>query len=106
SDKLDSVVFKEKYKREHESELIIFTTAEKYVRKKFKGKLPLIKELRAEQKKLNAEKDKLYGEYYYAKSELAEIDKVAKNVDEILNINKEKSVQKRDVQRKKNNELE
>ena len=52
------------------------------------------KELRAEQKKLNAEKDKLYGEYYSAKSELAEIDRVAKNVDEILNINKEKAMQR------------
>lgn len=106
ADKLESAVFKERYKREHESELIIFTAAEKYVRKKFKGNPPLIKELRAEQKKLNAEKDKLYGEYYSAKSELAEIDKVARNVDEILNINKEKAVQERDVQRKKNNELE
>jgi hypothetical protein len=106
ADKLDTVVFKEKYKREHESELIIFTAAEKYLSKRFKGKTPLIKELRAEQKKLTAEKDKLYGEYYSAKEQLAELDRVVKNVDDILNIGKEKSVQERDVQRKKNNELE
>ena len=105
ADKLDSVVFKEKYKREHESELIIFTAAEKYVRKKFKGKLPLIKELRAEQKKLNAEKDRLYGEYYSAKEQLAELDKVAKNVDFIFGLDKEKN-QEREVRRAKNNELE
>lgn len=106
ADKLDTVVFKEKYKREHESELIIFNTAEKYLTKRFKGKTPLIKELRAEQKKLTAEKDKLYGEYYSAKEQLAELDRVVRNVDEILGIDKEKSVQERDVQRKKNNELE
>lgn len=53
ADKLESVVFKEKYKREHESELIVFSAAEKYLKKRFKGgKAPLIKELRAEQKNL------------------------------------------------------
>lgn len=106
ADKLNSVVFKEKYKREHENELIIFNAAEKYLTKRFKGKTPLIEELRTEQKKLITEKDRLYGEYYAAKAELTEVDKVVKNVDEILNIGKEKSVQKRAVQRKKNNELE
>lgn len=106
ADKLNSVIFKEKYKREHESELIIFTAAEEYLAKCFKGKLPLIKELRAEQKKLNDEKNKLYGKYYSAKAELAEVDKVAKNVRDIMGLGKEKTVQERDVQRKKNNELE
>lgn len=37
ADKLESVVFKEKYKREHESELIVFSAAEKYLKKRFKG---------------------------------------------------------------------
>lgn len=106
ADKLNSVVFKEKYKREHESELIIFTAAEKYLAKRFKGKTPLIKELRAEQKKLNAEKDKLYSEYYSAKAELSELDKAIKNVRDIMGLEKEKLMQERDVQRKKNNELE
>lgn len=94
ADKLNSVVFKEKYKREHESELIIFTAAEEYLAKCFKGKLPLIKELRAEQKKLNDEKNKLYGKYYSAKAELAEVDKVVRNVQDIINLGKEKTVQR------------
>lgn len=102
ADKLESVVFKEKYKREHESELIIFTSAEKYLKKRFGGeKAPLIKELRAEQKKLYAEKDELYSSYNVAKSEIKELDNVMKNVDMILGKEKEKSVQKQ-----RTNELE
>ena len=102
ADKLEAVVFKEKYKREHESELIIFTAAEKYLKKRFGGeKAPLIKELRAEQKKLYAEKDKLYSSYNSAKSEIKELDNVMKNVDMILGKDKEKSVQKQ-----RTNELE
>lgn len=102
ADKLETVVFKEKFRREHESELIIFTAAEKYLKKKFDGgKAPLIKELRAEQKKLYAEKDKLYSSYNTTKSEIKELDTVMKNVDMILGKDKEKSVQKQ-----RTNELE
>jgi len=102
ADKLESVVFKEKFRREHESELIIFTAAEKYLKKRFGGeKAPLIKDLRAEQKKLYAEKDRLYNSYNSAKSEIKELDTVMKNVDMILGKDKEKSVQKQ-----RTNELE
>lgn len=102
ADKLESVVFKEKFRREHEGELIIFTAAEKYLKKRFGGeKAPLIKELLAEQKKLYAEKNRLYSSYNSAKSEIKELDTVMKNVDMILGKNKEKSVQKQ-----RTNELE
>lgn len=95
ADKLTSVVFKEKFRREHESELIIFFASEKYLKKRFGGeKAPLIKELRAEQKKL-------YDSYNAAKSEIKELDTVMKNVDMILGKDKEKSVQKQ-----RTNELE
>ena len=83
--KLETIVFKDKYRREHESELIIFTAAKKYLDKKIKGgKLPLIRSLRAEQKGLTAEKDKLYDEYHKAKSELSELETVKKNLDTLL----------------------
>ena len=82
---MQTVVFKERYRKEHESELIIFSAAEKYIKKHFKdGKTPLIKDLRAEQKKLLAEKDKLYNEYYSIKSEMSELQTIKKNVDTIL----------------------
>ena len=85
ADKLETVVFKDKYRREHEAELIIFEAAKKYLGKKYKdGKFPFIKSLRSEQKALYAEKDKLYEEYYKAKSELSELETVKKNLDTIL----------------------
>ena len=85
ADKLKTVVFKDKYRREHESELIIFQAAKKYLDKKYKGgKLPLIRSLRAEQKELTAEKDKLYEEYHKVKSEFSELETVKKNLDSLL----------------------
>ena len=104
ADKLETVVFKEKFRREHESELIIFTAAEKYLKKRFGGdKAPLIKELRAEQKKLYADKDRLYSSYNSAKSDIKELDMIMKNVDMILGKDKDRQ---RDVQRKRSGELE
>lgn len=85
ADKLETVVFKERYRKEHEADLIIFTAAEKYLKKRFNGgKAPLIKELRAEQKALQAEKDKLYESYYSDKSEFSELQTMKKNIDMIL----------------------
>ena len=104
ADKLQTVVFKERYRKEHESELIIFSAAEKYIKKTFKdGKTPLIKELRAEQRKLTAEKDKLYKEYYSAKSEMSELQTIKKNVDTILGKDRE---QEQSRTKKRSGELE
>ena len=90
ADKLQSVVFKEKFKREHESELILFKAAEKAVEKHFGGeKTPLIKELRAEQKQLLSEKEKLYSETNSAKSELDDLLTVQRNIDKFLGIEHE-----------------
>ena len=77
ADKLETVVFKERYRKEHEVDLIIFGAAEKYLKKRFNGgKAPLIKDLRAEQKVLLVEKYKLYESYYSEKSELSELQAV------------------------------
>lgn len=104
ADKLETVAFKERYKREHESELILFKAAEKSLRPYLKdGKLPLIKELRAEQQSLYAEKDKLYQQYGTAKSEQKELDVIMKNVDMILGRDNE---QEREAQKKRSGELE
>ncbi len=85
ADKLETVVFKERYRKEHEADLIIFGAAEKYLKKRFNGgKAPLIKDLIAEQKTLLAEKDKLYESYYSEKSEFSELQATMKNVDMIL----------------------
>ena len=85
ADKEETVVFRERYRKEHEADLIIFSASEKYLKKRFNGgKAPLIKELRAEQKALQTEKDKLYESYYSEKSELSELQTMKKNIDMIL----------------------
>ena len=59
------------------------------------GKLPLLKELRAEQRKLKAEKDKLYEKYCAERTSLSEIQDVKKNVDMILGTESGKLERKR-----------
>ena len=104
ADKLETVVFKERYRKEHEADLIIFGAAEKYLKKRFNGgKAPLIKDLRAEQKALLAEKDKLYESYYSEKSELSELQATMKNVDMILGRDK---AQEQERSKKRTGELE
>ena len=85
-EKLDSVVFKDKYRREHESEFILFNAAKQNLKVYFPDgkKLPLIKDLRAELNSLYPEKNNLYSDYYTAKNELKELDVIKKNVDMIL----------------------
>ncbi|MBO6302247.1 MAG: relaxase/mobilization nuclease domain-containing protein [Ruminiclostridium sp.] len=105
ADKLKTAVFKDKFRRENEGDLIIHDAAKRYIHERFpNGKLPLIKDLRAEEKALKAEKNKLYGSYYQSKDELSELRTAEKNLAAILGRNvteKDKT-----VQRKKNGELE
>ena len=104
ADKLETVVFKERYRKEHEADLIIFGAAEMYLKKRFNGgKAPLIKDLKAEQKALLAEKDKLYESYYSEKSELSELQATMKNVDMILGRDK---AQEQERSKKRTGELE
>ena len=104
ADKLETVVFKERYRKEHEADLIIFGAAEQYLKKRFNGgKAPLIKDLRAEQKALLAKKDKLYESYYSEKSELSELQATMKNVDMILGRDK---AQEQERSKKRMGELE
>lgn len=104
ADKAETVVFKERYRKEHEADLIIFGASEKYLKKRFNGgKAPLIKELRAEQKALQAEKDKLYESYYSDKSELSELQTMKKNIDMILG---RETSQEQERSKKRSGELE
>ena len=75
----------EKYRHEHESEFILYAAAEKSLKKSFGGgKLPLIKELRAEQKKLRAEAEKLRDEISNDKPQLDELKNMRKNIETFL----------------------
>ena len=98
------MTFKDRFRRNHESELIIFEAAEKYLSKRFKGeKVPYIKTLRAEQKALGEEKDRLYQSYDSVKAEYAELQNVKKNMDEIFGREKAQELGRR---KKRSGELE
>jgi hypothetical protein len=84
-EKLDSVVFKDKYKREHQTEFILFDAAKQSLNAHFPDKkYPLIKTLRAELSELHKEKSKLYPEYYEAKDEYKTLSMIKDNTDSIL----------------------
>ena len=105
ADKLKTAVFKDKFRRENEGDLIIHDAAERYIRKRFPdGKLPLIKSLRAEQRSLYKEKEKLYQTYHTAKDELSELQTAEKNLAALLG--RTVAEQDKTVHRKKNGELE
>ena len=102
--KLETVTFKERYKREHESELILYKAAEKALRPYMQdGKTPNIKNLRAEQQSLYDEKEALRQDLQSSRSKLNELETVKKNVDMILG--KDNS-QEREKQKKRSGELE
>ena len=63
----------------------------------------MIKELRAEQKTLQTEKDKLYERYYSDKSELSELQTMKKNIDMILGRD---TSQEQERSKKRSGELE
>ena len=66
-------------------------------------KLPLIKELRAEQKKLRSEADKLWAEIKNERPQLDELIKMKNNIDRFLNSDNQHD---RSRDRKRSYELE
>jgi hypothetical protein len=87
------------------SELYQFDKAEQYLKdvmqERFNPKkLPPITKWKDEYKKLTAEKDKLYREYYSLKNEVAEVEKIKRSVYDILR------EEKREQQRSKSHEME
>lgn len=76
---------KEGYRQTHEAELIIFEAARTaLLAEKGEGKLPSLRTLSAEQKRLQEEQKKLYNERTRLKKEEKEIDTIKKNVDQYL----------------------
>ena len=100
-ERLDKVVFKEKYRREHDTDFILHEAARQSLNAHFPdNKYPLIKTLRAELAELYEEKKRLYPEYYAAKDEFRDVDVMVKNVDSIIGRNPHE--QERERSRKQN----
>ena len=104
AEEYEKAVFRDRCRRSHESELIVFEAAKKYLGQRFKDKkVPYIKKLRAEQRTIREEKDRLYREYNTAKSEYHELQNIKKNMDEIFGMNQE---QEKGNKKKRSGELE
>jgi len=80
---------KERYKREHEAEIILHESARstlKAIQTSKGGKLPNPDALRTEYTKLTYEKDRLYQDYGKLKKQVKQLDTLKTNVDKILNV--------------------
>ena len=100
-EKLDSVIFKDKYRREHETDFILHNAAKQALKIHFPDKrYPLIKTLRAELSELYNEKSKLYPEYYEAKDEMKNISTIKRNVDTLL-----ENPPEREKEKERNNDI-
>lgn len=76
---------KEKFRREHESSIIIHEAASKTLQAARNGnRLPNFKKLLAEYRELTDQKDKLYLEYGKLKKKVKQYDMIKQNVDSIL----------------------
>ena len=74
------------YRRELESQLILYEAAAKAIRDAGVTKLPNLVALKAEYRKLDEEKERLYQKYGEVKKELADYGIIKQNVDSILRV--------------------
>ena len=79
-------VDKSKFRREHESTLILYEAAAKALKKQGVKKLPDLYALKAEYKRLAEEKERLYEQYGEAKKQMQEYGIIKQNVDVILRV--------------------
>lgn len=75
---------KAKFRREHESTLILYEAAAKALKEQGMKKLPDLYALKAEHKQLAEEKERLYEQYGEAKKQMQEYGIIKQNVDGIL----------------------
>lgn len=74
------------FRREHESQLILYEAAANTLKDAGVTKLPNLSALKAEYKKLDEEKRRLYERYNEVKEELTEYGIIKQNVDSILRV--------------------
>ena len=74
------------FRREHESQLLLYEAAAKALKDAGVTKLPNLAALKAEYRKLDEEKGRLYERYSEVKAELTEYGIIKQNVDSILRV--------------------
>ena len=83
--------------REHDTQIILFESADKYLKEHLNGKVktPPLKKWKAEREEKTAEKDRLYKGYYALKEEVKEVEQIKKSVYEILRMEEREQQQSR-----------
>ena len=74
------------FRREHESQLVLYEAAAKALKEAGVKKLPNLYALKAEYKKLDGERERLSEQYNEVKKELKEYGIIKQNVDSILRV--------------------
>lgn len=77
------------YHNTHHTEIVLFEAAEQYLHDVMQGrfdpkKLPSITKWNTERDELNADKRRLNGEYVALKNDTAEVEKIRRNVYDIM----------------------
>ena len=78
--------YSKKFRAEHEADILIHQAAKQYFDSLGGKKLPSVKALREEYKKLLARKRRAYAAYKKAREEMKELYNVKSNVEHLLNI--------------------
>lgn len=79
----------QKFRAEHEAEILLHQTAKKYFDRLGISKLPSVKELRAGYAELLSKKRKVYAAYKQARADMKELFNVKSNVEYLLEIGQE-----------------
>ena len=80
---------KEKYRAAHESDIILHEAAAKALKAAGISKLPNLTELQVKYEKLQEQKEALYADYGKLKKQVKEYDTIKRNIDSILNIERQ-----------------
>jgi len=92
----------EAYYRQHSAEIILYESADRYLKKVMNGRTNLpIKKWKAEAAQLTAEKNRLYQDFYKLRDEVREVEIIKRNVEQVM----QADVPKRSVTRNKGMEL-
>ncbi len=90
---------KEKYRAEHERDIILHEAAAKALKAaQIGGKLPIVPALQAEYEKLQAQKENLHADYGKLKKHVQEYDVIKRNIDSIFT-KEEKSIHEKGIEK-------
>ena len=85
---------KGKYRAAHESDIILHEAAAKAIKAAGITKLPSVAALQAENEMLGEQKEALYADYGKLKKQVKEYDTIRRNIDSILNVERQRSMTK------------